>query len=99
MNQEISKRIELCERPLWSSSNKIIYFRDQGPATNISFEKFEDQSGHVKTITLDDFCKEKSIQNVNLIKMDIEGAEINALEGSLLTIKRFKPKLAICKFK
>lgn len=50
----------------------------------------------VKITTLDKFILDKKIDNVNFIKMDIEGAELSALKGSNDTIKRFKPRLAIC---
>ena len=47
------------------------------------------------TIRIDDFCKENNITNLGYIKMDIEGYELDALNGSKEIIRKFKPKLAI----
>ncbi len=48
-----------------------------------------------KTISIDDYVAEHAINNIGLIKMDIEGAEIPALHGALQTIKRDNPCLYI----
>ena len=47
-----------------------------------------------ETITIDDYCKENNIKP-DLIKMDIEGAELLALKGGIKTIKKHRPQLAI----
>lgn len=52
-------------------------------------------AGVIKLTTLDDFCGERKLQKVDLIKLDIEGAELPALKGALNTLKQFKPKLII----
>lgn len=49
----------------------------------------------VQCVALDQWLPEHGIEPT-FIKMDIEGAEISALKGTQETIKKFKPKLAIC---
>ena len=46
-------------------------------------------------ITIDKFVEENNFEKIDYIKMDVEGAERNILEGSIKTIKKFKPFLAI----
>ncbi|MBF0582698.1 MAG: FkbM family methyltransferase [Magnetococcales bacterium] len=45
--------------------------------------------------SLDDYVSNRNLSRVNVIKMDIEGAEVAALEGASEVIKKFKPRLAI----
>lgn len=45
-------------------------------------------------ISIDEYV-EKNNLSVGLIKMDIEGYELKALEGAKKTIKKFKPILLI----
>lgn len=47
----------------------------------------------VDTLSIDDFVEENNIKNIGLIKMDIEGGEIPALEGAKRTIEKFRPLL------
>ncbi len=43
--------------------------------------------------TLDTFIREKNIEKVDLIKMDIQGAEMDMIQGADETIKRFMPTI------
>lgn len=52
-------------------------------ASDFPLEKYA-----VNTLVIDDFLVEKGIEVVDLIKMDIEGAEIGALRGLRATIER-----------
>lgn len=47
----------------------------------------------INVVKLDEFIEDK---NVTLIKMDIEGSEIEALQGCTNIISKCKPKLVIC---
>ena len=50
----------------------------------------------VQQYTLDKFVEDINLKNINFIKADIEGMEREMLKGAERTIKKFKPKLAIC---
>jgi len=59
--------------------------------------EFGGSNGKTIDITsIDKFVSDNKIEHVDLMKMDIEGAELSALKGAVETIKKFKPKLAIC---
>ena len=49
----------------------------------------------MKSTTIDKFTEENNIEKIDYIKMDVEGAEKNILEGAIKTITKFKPSLAI----
>lgn len=64
----------------------------------ISYNSFESQVqiiqvsvGKKPMLTLD----ELEIDNLKLIKIDVEGAEFDVIEGGIETIKRFKPRLLV----
>ena len=62
----------------------------------VAFSSPCDQNGNkisIRTVAIDDIIGDRT---VGFIKMDIEGAEFNALHGARNTIVRDKPLLAIC---
>jgi len=59
----------------------------------ISSEK--ENTYRVKAITLDSIVKKLKLKRVDLVKIDVEGAEVQVLKGSLETIRRFHPKIIV----
>ena len=49
----------------------------------------------IEVTTIDKIVAELHLDRVDFIKMDIEGAERNALQGSKATIAQFRPRMAI----
>lgn len=80
--------IKLHNAGLWSEDTTL-YFEEMGnAASRISKEK---TGTSIKTVALDSCISGP----VTFIKMDIEGAELEALKGSREIIKRYRPRLAI----
>lgn len=61
---------------------------------------FEDSSfvgqGGNKSVRIDSIDEVLDGEKVTFIKLDIEGGELDALKGAKATIKKWKPRLAIC---
>lgn len=68
-----------------------IYKADNIGGTNIA----KSEKGKIKLITLDSL---KIKEKIDLIKIDVEGAEVEVLKGSIKTIKKYKPLIVVESF-
>ncbi|MGC9102532.1 MAG: FkbM family methyltransferase [Desulfurella sp.] len=101
-NQNYSKLIEntkkydniFCNKfGLWKQSDKLHFIAD-GTGESTITDNFNEANQTIDVISLDEFFKDK--EKPTLIKMDIEGAELEALYGTKEIITKYKPKLQIC---
>jgi FkbM family methyltransferase len=95
LNPNYSSNISFHEFALWDESDKKVLFLENGAGSKIVENTESAQSNYVLTITIDDFMARTNNKKIDFIKMDIEGAEVNALLGAKKTIQTHKPKLAI----
>jgi FkbM family methyltransferase len=98
MNPHLSTRIEVDQRALWHISGESVSYYSQGPGTSLDQTRHDNngqESLRVNTVSIDDLVKEKGLRQIDFIKMDIEGAELDALRGAEQTLRSFKPRLAI----
>ncbi|MCL1998619.1 MAG: FkbM family methyltransferase [Turicibacter sp.] len=85
-----SQKIKLVQKGLYDKSATISFNMNKRKST-IS----DDGILTIKTIALDKYMKNQE-NPPTFIKMDVEGAELAALKGAKETIKRHRPRLAIC---
>lgn len=95
LNPELAGRIQLVPHPVWSSSDKPMFVVACGPGTHVTDQPGNEDALQVSTLTIDDLVQQRGLDRVDFIKMDIEGAEGEALKGAVETLKSFRPKLAI----
>ncbi|MBQ9365659.1 MAG: FkbM family methyltransferase, partial [Schwartzia sp.] len=78
----------LIPKGAWNKS-EVLRFHEENDSSRLS----DEGEIEVPVASIDEELRGKG---VTFIKMDIEGAESRALEGAQMTIKKDKPKLAIC---
>ena len=79
----------LIEKGVWSEET-VLRFKANSESTS---QLCEEGDTEVAVINIDSVVKEED--KITFIKMDIEGAELEALKGAVNTIKRDRPRLAI----
>lgn len=85
------KSITMVNAGLWSSEGWIGFDGDQNGSSTIN----SNSENAIRVVSLDAYCAENNIAPT-FIKMDIEGAEYEALMGAKQVIGQNYPKLAIC---
>lgn len=85
----MDERIVICEEGLWSGSGEVSFQAGKKESSAI----VENGNTMIRVTSIDETLKGKP---VTVIKLDIEGSEMKALEGAENTIRKWKPRLAIC---
>lgn len=96
-NSHLATNVTIVEHPVWREPGLILYYSDDGPGSYITPDhaKRDAWDGTVSTVTIDELVSSRSLRRVDFIKMDIEGAELAALQGAEQSIRRHRPRLAI----
>lgn len=86
------KNVDVLEKGLWDEDGQVSFLERQEGSTIK-----EGGSTEISTTTLD-AIQEKRGEEIDFIKMDIEGAEIEALEGGREVMKETEPFFAIASY-
>lgn len=97
LSDESISKIHIYNKGLYSHTAELKFSSNIGEASHISGNipmKVEEKNERViQVIGIDEWIGDKKL---SVIKMDIEGSEMDALNGAQNTIKKYIPNLIIC---
>lgn len=89
--------IVVLNKGLWNQNTNLKFMSDAN-ASSIRFSNEESNEIGLEVVKLDDELNKLKINTVNFIKMDIEGAEIEAIKGAENILKNNDIYLAIASY-
>jgi FkbM family methyltransferase len=95
LNSRLAERIEVLRHPVWSSSDRELFINPNGPGTTVGSERGATDVATVRTLSIDGLLERGDLEWVDFIKMDIEGAELEALKGAEGCLRKFRPRMAV----
>ncbi len=90
-----SGRVRICPKAVWDKTTELLFEDDGADRDKLAAAGAAHATLKVATVTIDELVEELHLERVDFIKMDIEGAEQEALAGATRTLARFRPRLAI----
>ncbi len=85
--------VELIPQGLFSKQQSMPLFLKQGSSCLREFSTAD--TAPCQVTDLDSFVEERDLSRVDVLKLDIEGAEVSCLCGATRTLRRWKPRLMI----
>jgi FkbM family methyltransferase len=90
--------VRMRQAALWDRTTTLTLGRQAGRPSHAGAWSAAAPSGTVESVqavSLDDYVAEEGIARVDALKLDIEGAEPNAVQGMLRTLERDRPLLLV----
>lgn len=84
---------------LWKNKCRLNLFENEENRADSSVFNRNGQKKNTKSveaISLDEFVEENDIRKIDFIKLDVEGAELEILQGAKNTLIGHRPQLAVC---
>jgi len=90
-------RVIVYPKGVWNKDDVLTLSRSSlSGGDSVALKSGSSKAGpQVPLTTIDKLAAELRLERVDFIKMDIEGAERQALEGARDTLRRFRPRMAI----
>lgn len=89
--------VTLVQKGLYSSRSSML-ISDEGPSGTLLAANDGGAASPCEVVDVDSFAEEYGLARLDLLKMDIEGAELDALRGAAASLRRWRPKLHICSY-
>ena len=96
-----NNEIEIVQKALWKENTQLSFRKELSfKAASAVIEKKPNITRpaeviNVEAISIDSFVEKNNIKKIDFIKMDLENAEQEALEGAKSTLVKHRPQLAI----
>jgi FkbM family methyltransferase len=94
------QNIKLINKALWCKRGRVKFYA-KGSSSSSIFGREQERCKvidiDIKTVCLDDIVAEEHLSGVDFLKMDIEGAEVEALQGAVRTLRNTR-KVAIAAY-
>jgi FkbM family methyltransferase len=92
-------KVKLIEMGVWDKTGRLArHVSKTGDSHSVVLPQNGQRDESIEVTTIDDLANHLKLTRVDYIKMDIEGAERNALRGAHHVLRRFKPRLAISSY-
>lgn len=92
-------KVILVEKGVWNSKGFLpLHLSTTGDSHSVSIPQNSGKDQTIELTTIDDLIRSLRLPGVDFIKIDIEGAERNALLGAKQLLKQKRPKLAVSSY-
>lgn len=97
LNPEASN-VTVVSKGLWDKDDTLEFYESGTVGSSIFYEDSNAKKIEIEVTSIDAFVELHGLKHLDFVKMDIEGAEIQAVVGAEKTIGSFRPDFAIASY-
>ena len=98
LNVGLPANIKIEDLLLWNENTLVDFFEAGTVGSSAVWIPDAEKCVKKQAVTIDDWVLKNNIDKIDFIKMDIEGAELEAIYGCEAVIKKYAPNFAIASY-